>query len=188
MGKMESKSEIRKKVLALRDRLGPMERKRSEILMTERILGHQWYYKAKELLIFLSYGSEIDTAPIWEEALRQGKKVYVPCVLGEYMEFFRISGKADLQPGYKGIPEPVDIDKREKFVFTVEKTDSALMLMPGVAFDPVRNRIGYGKGFYDRYLADKMGLHTIAIGYDCQMVSAIEAEENDIRPMQVICL
>ncbi|MCH5269834.1 MAG: 5-formyltetrahydrofolate cyclo-ligase [Lachnospiraceae bacterium] len=185
---MESKSEIRKKVLAVRDNLDPMDRKRSEILMAERILGHQWYYSAKELLIFVSYGSEIDTSPIWEEALRQGKKVYVPCVMGENMEFYRIFGKSDLQPGYKGIPEPMDIDKREKYVYSEEKIISTLMLMPGVAFDPYRNRIGYGKGFYDRYLADKTKLHTIGIGYDCQMVSEIKAEETDIKPMQVICL
>lgn len=186
--KMESKKEIRKRVLALRDSLGSMERKRSEILMTERILGHQWYYRSKELLVFISYGSEIDTTPIWEEALYQGKKVYAPCVKGENMEFYRIMGRFDLQPGYKGIPEPIDIDKRNLFVFSEEKITSALMLMPGVAFDPLRNRIGYGKGFYDRYLADKEGLHTIAVGYDCQMVPAIKAEEKDIRPMQVICL
>lgn len=62
------------------------------------------------------------------------------------------------------------------------------MIMPGVAFDVRRNRIGYGKGFYDRYLADKEGLHTIAIGFDCQMVPEIEAGEKDIKPMQVICL
>lgn len=185
---MESKKEIRRKVLERRDSLGPMERKRSEILMTERILGHQWYYGAKELLIFVSYGSEIETAPIWEEALRQNKKVYVPCIVEDNMEFYRIMGKADLHPGYKGIPEPINIENREKYVFSEEKITSTLMLLPGVAFDPTRNRIGYGKGFYDRYLADKAELHTIAIGFDCQMVSAIETEETDVKPMQVICL
>jgi 5-formyltetrahydrofolate cyclo-ligase len=62
------------------------------------------------------------------------------------------------------------------------------MIMPGVAFDPERNRIGYGKGFYDRYLQDKPALRTIAIGYDCQMVAEIQTEETDVKPMQVICL
>ena len=63
------------------------------------------------------------------------------------------------------------------------------MIMPGVAFDAGRNRIGYGKGFYDKYLQDKeaLQLRTIAIGFGCQMIDAIPAEENDIRPCQVIC-
>jgi len=62
------------------------------------------------------------------------------------------------------------------------------MLMPGVAFDGMRNRIGYGKGFYDRYLFDKpaLQLRTIAIGFKCQKVEAIPANDNDIKPYQVI--
>ena len=60
--------------------------------------------------------------------------------------------------------------------------------MPGVAFDKQRNRIGYGKGFYDRYLADKekLQLRTIAIGFQCQLVEAALSDRNDIKPYQVI--
>ena len=183
-----SKSEIRRSVLKLRDQLTTAERERSEILLTERILGHQWYYGAEELLVFISFGSEIDTAPIWTEALRQKKKVYAPCVCGEKMEFYRIFGKEDLRAGYKGIPEPSEPEKRERFVFAESRAARVLMLMPGAAFDAYRSRIGYGKGYYDRYLADKASLHTIAVGYRCQMVERIWADDTDIKPMQVICL
>ena len=62
------------------------------------------------------------------------------------------------------------------------------MIMPGLAYDRKRSRIGYGKGFYDRYLQEKEALHTIAIGFDFQMVNDIEEEPNDIKPKQVICL
>ncbi len=184
---MKTKSQIRKHVLALRDALTPFERTRSEILLTERILGHQWYYKAKELLIFVSHSSEINTMEIMEDAFRQKKTVYVPKVEDDVIEFYSITSIEDLKKGYKGIWEPEsDINKR--FVYEDAKADHVLMIMPGVAFDLVRNRIGYGKGFYDKYLSDKRNLHTIGIGFDCQMVSLIETDETDIKPMQVICL
>lgn len=198
---MGTKKEIRKRILAKRDALKPAERFRSEALMTERILGHQWYCKAEYILLFASYGSEISTDEILKDALKSDKKVYMPKVEGENMEFYRISAKEDLVAGYKGILEPDGTS--EKFVYeqcqrettydslelaTARDFVSVLMIMPGAAFDIKRNRIGYGKGFYDKYLADKPDLHTIAIGFDCQMVECIEADDNDIKPMQVICL
>ena len=184
---METKSQIRKQVLALRDTLTPVLRTRSGVLITERILGHQWYYKAEELLLFVSYGSEINTMEIMKDAFRQKKTVYVPKVEGDVIEFYSITSRDDLKEGFKGILEP-ESDKKKRFNYNEEKTDHVLMIMPGVAFDPVRNRIGYGKGYYDKYLSDKNNLHTIGIGFDCQMVSAIKTEQTDIKPMQVICL
>ncbi len=195
LGAAEQKREIRRQILQCRDSLSEQERVRAEILLTERILGHQWYYRSEILLAFASYGSEIDTGEIIAEALRQGKRVYLPRVIsqelqsGEYgMEFFRIFGMEDLEPGYRGIPEPSE--KGEKYVYRPEEADRTLMLMPGVAFDEYRNRIGYGKGFYDRYLADKtaLQLRTIGVGYGCQLLEKLPCDERDIRPYQVICV
>lgn len=186
---METKKEIRKRVLAKREALTPAERYRSAVLVTDRILNHEWFYQAEYILLFASYGSEISTDAILQEALKKGKKVYMPRVEGDTMEFYRIASKEDLASGYKGILEPDGMS--DKFVYTEtfkQNPDTMLMIMPGAAFDPKRNRIGYGKGFYDKYLADKPDLHTIAIGFDCQMVESIDADENDIKPMQVICL
>lgn len=184
---MNQKKEIRKRVLALRDTLMQDARLRSEILMTEKILGHQWYYGANEILLFASCGSEISTAEIMADAFKKGKKVYLPRVCGENMEFYPVEEGEALEKGYHGISEP-SVAGKAAFSYSEKKQDSVLMLMPGAAFDVRRNRIGYGKGFYDRYLADKEGMHTIAIGFACQMVPEIEAEENDVKPMQVICL
>lgn len=184
---MESKAQIRKRILEKRDALTPAQRMRSELLVTERILGHQWYYKAEHVLLFASCGSEISTADIMEDAFRSGKTVYLPKVSGENMHFYRILKGEPLTKGYGGIWEPAGGGER-LFGYKENDRESVLMIMPGVAFDPMRNRIGYGKGFYDRYLADKSGLHTIAVGFDCQMVAGIESCEMDIKPMQVICL
>ena len=186
---METKKEIRKRILKERDNISDDKRFRSEILITERIIGHQWYYSATDLLIYKRIGSEDSTDEIIRDALLHGKRVWLPKVLshGEnnVMEFYPINMQSKLLPGYKGIPEP---EAGEAFSYTEEKQATTLMIMPGAAFDPKRNRIGYGKGFYDRYLMNKKTLHTIAIGFDCQMTGDIPAEENDCKPMQVICL
>lgn len=187
-----NKADIRRRVLALRENLSSEERERARVLLTERILGHQWFYRAGILLGFAGYGSEIDTGEILSEALRLGKKVYLPRVINggarSEMVFLRINSMEELIPGYKGIPEPPE--GGEIYRYFSEDTERVLMLMPGVAFDGMRNRIGYGKGFYDRYLADKpdLQLKTVGVGFRCQMVEEIPRGEHDIQPYQVICV
>ena len=184
---------LRRQVLSLRDALSPQERERAKFLITERICGHQWFYLSHSILGFVSYGSEIDTTDILQEAFWQGKKVYLPKVeasaTGEsLMQFYRVQSLDELEEGYKGIREPKG--DTEVFEYQPENATKVLMLMPGAVFDQMRNRIGYGKGFYDRYLADKdaLQLRTIALGYQCQMVEELPGEEWDIRPYQVICV
>lgn len=182
----EKKRQLRKEVLKRRDALTETERKASSLKLADRIIGHQWFYRSDCLLIFASYGSEIDTSEIISEALRTGKRVYLPKVEGEEMQFYKITSLEELTEGYRGIPEPDG--SSEKYGYYEEEADHTLMIMPGVAFDPYRNRIGYGKGFYDRFLADKEALkiRTIAVGFQCQMVEEIPQDLNDIIPYQVI--
>lgn len=191
-----AKRELRKQILALRASLSREKQKEAKVLLTERIVGHQWFYRADALLGFVSYGTEICTIEILKEALRQGKKVYVPKILkkteqlsahGEMeMVFYRIFSMDELAPGYKGIPEPKG--DSEEYIHPME--GNTLLLMPGVAFDPFGNRMGYGGGFYDRFLADKEDLRlcSIAVGFKCQMVGQIPVEEHDVRPYQIICV
>lgn len=196
---------IRREVLRARDALSPDERRRGSLLMTERILGHQWFYGSDIFLCFVSFGSEIDTNELLSEAIRLGKKVYVPKVIASSensdmhffrtdmnfykadMHFYRVTAMSELSVGYKGIPEPTGMS--EKYEYREEDADRTLLLMPGVAFDGFRNRLGYGKGFYDSFLADKeaLQLRTIAVGFQCQMVERIPEREGDIKPYQVIC-
>ena len=188
MDHIYTKSTIRKQVLKIRDQLTQEERNRSAVLLTERICGHQWFYRSDILLAFVSYGSEIDTTEIIEEAIRQGKKVYAPRIEGDEMNFYRVNDLTTLEIGYKGIREPAH--DAASFHYYAEQADRVLMLMPGAVFDHSRNRLGYGKGFYDRYLADKEALQqrTIGIGFQCQLVEELPAQEWDIKPCQVICI
>lgn len=184
---MQQKKAMRQELLKKRDSLDEEACRRGEILITERILGHQWFYRSEILLGFMSYGSEIRTGQILEEALRKGKKVFLPRVEGDEMSFYLYDGDlGSLRIGYKGIREPSG--ESEKYEFREEEADRTLLIMPGVGFDPYRNRLGYGKGFYDRFLADKpaLQLRSIAIGHSCQMVDRIPSQDTDIRPYQVI--
>ena len=133
---MERKTEIRSRVLAIRGGLDEETRRRAQILLTERILGHQWFYRSEILLGFASYGSEIDTYEILGEALKAGKKVYLPKVLAKAqgepeMVFLRIHSLQELCPGYKGIPEPPE--QAPEYRYAAEEAERTLMLMPGVA-------------------------------------------------------
>lgn len=182
------KAEIRKEILAQRNKLSEEERKRASFLLTERILGHQWYYLSRVILGFVPYCSEIDIREILQDALQKGKKLYLPKVKGEDIEFYLVESLENLEEGYKGIMEPKGDTPR--FVYEEAFADQVLMLMPGAVFDVNRNRIGYGRGYYDRYLVDKEGLQlrTIGVGFQCQMVEEIPTEEFDIKPYQVICV
>lgn len=183
-----SKSILRSQVLQLRSQLCAEERERASVLLTERILGHQWYYLSDSILGFFPYGSEIDVCEILKDALAKGKKVYLPKVIGDEMLFYRVESLEDTVSGYKGIREPKG--NTECYWYDETQAQRTLMLMPGVAFDKNRNRIGYGKGYYDRYLRgrDVLQTRTIAVAFACQMVKEIPAEELDVRPYQVIAV
>ena len=188
---LEIRRKLRRKALAARDAMSLEERQRGSLLMTERLLGHQWFYGSEIFLCFVSFGSEIDTKELMSEALRLGKKVYVPKVTNvsenSAMCFYRLTDLSELSEGYKGIPEPSSMT--EEYCYYPEEADRTLLLMPGAVFDGYRNRLGYGKGFYDRFLADKEALwqRSIAVGFRCQLVEEIPAREGDIKPCQVIC-
>lgn len=187
----QQRQEIRRITLKARDNLSFSERQRASLLMTERILGHQWFYRSEIFLCFVSYGSEIDTHELLSEALRLHKKVYVPKVIQDsgnpQMCFYRLEAMSELTEGYKGIPEPPGTT--EEYVYREEDADRTLLLMPGAAFDGYRNRLGYGKGFYDTFLADKevLRLRSIAVGFRCQMVERIPEREGDVKPYQILC-
>ena len=108
-----------------------------------------------------------------ERAIRDGKRVAVPKCYGDEMRFIWMEDLSRVEKGYAGIPEPIEDGP-------VADDKTALVLMPGLAFDPQGRRIGYGGGFYDRFLADEPEHPTLALCYDFQMLPELETEEFDI--------
>ena len=118
-----------------------------EIEERSRELGRQFaateaYRRAKTVYGYMPYNQEVRTVPMLEQALRDGKKVAVPKCYGDEMKFIYLDDLTKVAKGYAGIPEPIADEP-------VAHDETALVLMPGLAFDPQGHRIGYGGGFYD---------------------------------------
>lgn len=139
----------------------------------ELFAASEMYRQAKTIYGYLPYNQEVRTVPMLERAIREGKRVAVPKVFGEEMKFIYMNDLTAVEKGYAGIPEPVADEP-------VADDPTALVLMPGLAFDKEGHRIGYGGGFYDKFLAAEPDHPTLALCYAFQMLPEIETEEFDI--------
>lgn len=172
-----AKKEIRRKKLKERAALSPGERKHAEAGIAQLLFSCALYREAGEIFCYASYGSEADTSRIIEESLRLGKRVAVPKVTGERrMAFYYIGSMEELKPGYRGIPEPEGREGTEAL-----PAEDTLILLPGAAFDRTGNRLGYGGGFYDTYLAEHPRAGRAAIAFSVQIAGKIPAGPYDIR-------
>ena len=183
-----TKEDIRKRILSIRTSLGEQTIEEYSENICNQILELNYYKKAEIVLGYIPTRGEVNIIPILEDARGKGKKVYVPKVLGKRkMEFYFYAGMGSLKRGKFGILEPEEIDK---FDYECNNQGSGLsnkilMLIPGVAFDKNNNRLGYGGGFYDTYLADK-DILTIAPVYDFQLVENVPIEKNDKKICKII--
>lgn len=191
----QTKREVREQALALRDTLIPAERTAYSKEITEKIIHLDCYRNAAALLIYVSFRSEVETRLLIGKALLDHKAVFVPAVSGREMEFFRITSLNELKSGYQGILEPSQ-ESENSYRSWMKKNISAktLLCMPGAAFDRERNRIGYGGGYYDRYLSSFSVKHkekngdtdTIALAFSCQVFAEIPHEPHDLRPERIV--
>ena len=167
------KRELRK---SIRDQKRAMTLQMVEQASTElarQFFVTEQYQTAKTIYGYLPYNQEVRTVPILEQALLDGKKVAVPKVYGDTMRFIYLDDLTQVAPSEMGIPEPIGDEP-------IAEDPTALVLMPGLAFDKKGNRMGYGGGYYDRFLAAEPEHPTIALCYSFQMVDAIPADDYDI--------
>lgn len=137
------------------------------------------YRNAKTIYGYMPYNQEVRTVPILERAIRDGKKVAVPKVYGDTMRFIYLDDMTQVAKSDMGIPEPIADEP-------VANDETALVLMPGLAFDEAGHRIGYGGGFYDKFLVAEPNHPTVALCYDFQMFAHLDTEEFDIPVDKVI--
>ncbi len=175
---METKQGIRKQIRRLRDGQTPEEIFEKSRMICERIAGTEQFQKAECIYTYVGCKNEVMTQTLIETAWRLGKRVAVPKVCGRDMVFGLLTDFAQLKEGYFGIPEP------EELIPAGE--EEALMIMPGVAFDRLRRRVGYGGGFYDRYLAAHTHHMTIAAAFEFQVLEEVPWEDTDIVPRMLV--
>lgn len=176
----------------------PKRSLRSQLLAQRRALSHEsWctssraaqlnllsldeYVQAECVALYAPAHNEIDTALILTAAFQAGKRVLYPAVCGHHMVFRRVEHVEELQEGAFGILEPCPTGADH------QADEADLIVVPGVAFDLTGHRVGYGKGFYDRFLHHPgCSAHLVGLCHDFQLTDgAIPADTHDI-PMEIV--
>ncbi|MCI5485421.1 MAG: 5-formyltetrahydrofolate cyclo-ligase [Clostridiales bacterium] len=174
-----NKQELRKAIRTRKRAMTEEEIERRSRSLCQKFLESDAYRACRTLYGYLPYNQEVRTVPILAQALADGKQVAVPKVYGDDMKFIVLTDLTQVSRGYAGIPEPIADEP-------VAEDETALVLMPGLAFDPQGHRIGYGGGFYDKFLSREPNHPTLALCYEFQMVEHLETEEFDIPVDTVI--
>ena len=175
MDKQALRKEIREKKRAMTE---------ADILSKSEKLGQLFaaseaYRQAKTIYGYLPYNQEVRTTAMLQKALEDGKRVAVPKCYGDEMRFIYLEDLSKVEKGYCNIPEPIEDGP-------IADDPTALVLMPGLAFDPQGHRMGYGGGFYDKFLESEPNHPTLALCYEFQMMAHLDVEAHDIPVDEVI--
>jgi 5-formyltetrahydrofolate cyclo-ligase len=178
------KTYIRKEFLAKRNALEPAERARNSSLIRQRVFGHLAWRNATTILCYVSFGSEVETHTLIQEALRFKKRIVVPLhdpdktktPLSELRRF------VDLGPSHRGV-----LQLQPEFNRPVEPSSIELALLPGIAFDRQGGRIGFGGGFFDRLLPSLTKAFCVGLAFECQVVhDPLPLESFDMRMHTIV--
>ncbi|MHC1683651.1 MAG: 5-formyltetrahydrofolate cyclo-ligase [Clostridiaceae bacterium] len=176
------KSKLREKIGNLRELLSEEEKVKQDEIIYKKLIESDFYMNSKVVFIYVSFGKEVDTLRIINKLLEDGKVVCVPKVINkkEGMRAIRINSLNQLIVGYFGVLEPTVEDE-----MIPENID--LCVLPGLAFDNQGGRLGYGGGFYDRFLC-KVSEDTklIAVAYTFQILDNVPMESYDFRIQGII--
>lgn len=168
-----NKKELRKWIREQKRGMRPAQIQQASEQLARQFFETAYYQNAAVIYGYLPYNQEVRIVPILEQALRDGKKVAVPKVYGDTMRFIYLDDLSKVAPSDFGIPEPIADAP-------VAEDPDALVIMPGLAFDPKGNRMGYGGGYYDKFLAQEPNHPTVALCYHFQMVEQIPTDDYDI--------
>lgn len=166
---------LRKKYKIIRKNITDKEIKNN--IIYNKILHHELINKSDTILIYMSFDNEVDTYKIIEYYLNK-KKIAVPKVSGNNMEFHYIKSLTDLKKDTFNIMEPDNND-------IVKDFNNSVIIMPGICFDKDNNRCGYGKGYYDRFLENK-NIYKIGLSYKECITNKIDTDKYDIKLDEII--
>lgn len=168
---MQDKKELRNAVREKLKNLTDEEKAKKSSDIFSEILELEQYKSARNVFCFLSDFNEPYTIDFIKKAIKQGKTVFVPKLFGDEMKAIEIDVDTEFWYNGYGILEPKDGKEGNKFDFTV---------VPMLAFDEDLNRIGRGKGYYDKFLS-KNKTFKCGVAFDCQEIEKIDAEETDVK-------
>ena len=174
----ETKQDIRKRILAMRRRIPALMLTGKSGIIEKRLMQTEEWKRADRIYTYISLPGEVETSELVTTAWAEGKMVAAPRVEGDTLVFCQIRSFDDLQEGCFHVLEPQGIP--------VENDVRALIVMPGVAFDLQKHRIGYGRGFYDRWLSAHPGHPTAALSFDFALEPSVPSEDTDIVPDMLV--
>lgn len=182
---MEDYSSLRKEKIRLRRELSAEERIRRSDIITDKVVATEEYKNASTVLVYADYNGEVATDRLISRALLDGKKVYAPVCEPDFkLSFYRIFTVDELMISTYGIREPLKIEYLK--LDTAKTDDDCVCITPGSVFDRDGHRLGYGKGYYDRFFSETDISHRIGICFDFQIVDHITPNDNDIAMTRVI--
>ncbi len=169
------KSILRERCKEIRKNTSPDEKDMMDEQIFTKLLSLDEYQRSRTILAYVSKGLEVSTHKIIEDAWGKNKRVAVPrCDVGHVrMNFYYIDSEDDLEKGYFGIYEPIE-SKSDM----IKDFSESLCIVPGLAFDEKGYRLGFGKGYYDRFLSWFKGF-TVGICYSNCVMSRLPTEKYD---------
>ena len=175
-----NKSQLRTRMLCARDAIPGGEKKQLDRRIREHLFAWSAFHTAQCVFCYASFRSEVDTFPILDRVLAAGKRLLVPRVdpAARTMHAVVIESTGELKPGYYGIPEPEQ--RREASTYPAGGID--LVIAPGCAFTRKGDRLGYGGGYYDRFLEGvrDTGCVTCSLTYDRLVLPSLPVKNIDI--------
>ncbi len=179
---MDDKKILRKKMREIRDALTNEDMDACSRKIAEQLLQSSIYKECTHICVYEAFRNEVSCKYITNQAFQDGKYVYLPITdnTTKTMDFYQITEDTIYREGNYGIREP-ELNENSK---TLQQ--GALILMPGLAFDRNKHRIGYGGGYYDKYLSLHHKHITAALCYNFQIVDELPCEEHDILPDYIV--
>lgn len=171
------KSELRKAIREQKKKLSTLQIEEKSKKIFEKIMELPAFVKAERVYAYVSYNQEVSTFAFLEQVLQSKKVLLVPKVYGDRMKFHVINSLNELSPGAYGIPEPSND--------VLDSVNQGFMLLPGLAFDRQGHRLGYGGGYYDKYLCEHNRFVKVAAAYSFQLVEEVKCESQDI-PVDIV--
>lgn len=175
---------LRSEIINKRRELSTEERIRLSDIITEKVRGLNEYKKADKVLVYADNNGEVATDKLINISLLEGKKVYAPVSLQNFeLDFYRVFALDEMEPAAYGIREPLKIEYLK--LNDNDVTPDTICITPGTVFDRKCNRMGYGKGYYDRFFARMKIENRIGLAFELQMTDRIDKKESDI-PMTAV--
>lgn len=175
-----TKEELRKMMKNRRRTLSASRILFYSAIVTDKLVREKAYASADTIFAYYSVSAELSMDYLYEQAWNDGKKIALPvCLPGNELEFRYYTKGMELEKGVYGIPEPLSGEKVNPEMV------KPLFLVPGLVFDTCGNRIGYGGGYYDRFLKKYPSVMRIMLAYEMQKSTSIPYDENDV-PVDII--